>query len=606
MLKELNISDDAPWKKRFRAPIVGWSAMATQNPQHGLICTNKDGIYQLYAWEIATNNLRQLTSAPAGVASGFISADGDYIYYLDDGGGGGEIGHYVRVPFVGGEAVDMTPNMPSYASFYITESHTGNRLGFMAANQDGFQVFVIDNLLKGDPIFSYESGAMAVGPTLSYDGEIAVIVTTEKTKSTEFSLEAYDMATGELLAELWDGGKSGIAPGGFIPRQGDTRFIGTSNSSGFARPLIWNPRTGERLDIDFPEFEGEISCWDWSEDGKKILLHQLYQAEHSLYIYHVEEDRLQKLNHPSGSSGFVPGYFVENGNIYVSWNDSTSSMRLIELDGDSGEFVREVLGFSRDVPDSIAWRSVTYTSSDGTAIQAWLATPDGEGPFPTIVHTHGGPTAVTTNMYSPGSQAWLDHGFAFFTINYRGSTTFGNDFQHAIDGNLGDLEVEDIAAGVHWLIDNHIAQPDAILKTGGSYGGYLTLQSLGKKPDLWAGGMAVVAIADWAVMYEDEAETLRGYQRALFGGSPDELPEVHKKASPISYAENIKGELLVIQGENDTRCPSRQMKVYEARLKELGKSIHVHWFNAGHGSRAMDEQIAHQELMLRFAYRVLG
>ena len=63
-----------------------------------------------------------------------------------------------------------------------------------------------------------------------------------------------------------------------------------------------------------------------------------------------------------------------------------------------------------------------------------------------------------------------------FSLNYRGSTTFGYDFQHAIDGNLGALEVEDIAAGVEWLIANGIAQPDAILKTGGSYGGYLTLQ----------------------------------------------------------------------------------------------------------------------------------
>lgn len=98
----------------------------------------------------------------------------------------------------------------------------------------------------------------------------------------------------------------------------------------------------------------------------------------------------------------------------------------------------------------------------------------------------------------------------------------------------------------------------------------------------------------------------RGYQRSMFGGTPEEKPEAHRKASPITYAENIQAPILVLQGENDTRCPARQMKVYETRLKELGKSIEIAWFDAGHGSLAIDEQIKHQELMLRFACRVLG
>jgi hypothetical protein len=46
--------------------------------------------------------------------------------------------------------------------------------------------------------------------------------------------------------------------------------------------------------------------------------------------------------------------------------------------------------------------------------------------------------------------------------------------------------------------------------------------------------------------------------------------------------------------------------VYEEKLQSLGKQIEVHWFSAGHGSRANEQQIEHQELMLRFAYRVLG
>jgi dipeptidyl aminopeptidase/acylaminoacyl peptidase len=211
-----------------------------------------------------------------------------------------------------------------------------------------------------------------------------------------------------------------------------------------------------------------------------------------------------------------------------------------------------------------------------------------------------------TEMFLPRGQAWLDHGFAFLTINYHGSTTFGKDFEKSIWGNLGHLEVDDMAAAYHWLVDNGIAEPDSVMITGWSYGGYLTLQAIGKRPDLWAGGMAGIAIADWNLMYEDQAETLRGYQRALFGGTPDETPEATRDSSPITYAGNIKAPIQVIQGSNDTRCPARQMRAYEDKLHSLGKSIEVHWFDAGHGARAMEQQIEHQELMLRFAYRVLG
>ena len=604
MLKQLMLTEDAPWKKRFRAPVIAWSSRASQNPDRALLCSNKDGLYQLYAWDTRSNELSQLTDQAAGVVSGIISADGCYVYYLHDSAGD-EIGHYVRVPFSGGHVEDLSPDAPGYASHYIVESHSGNALGYTAVNDDGFQMYVHDNPPDDKPRFSYQTSSLSWGPLLSHNAEIALIASTEKTGIAEFALEAFDVSSGAHIADLWDGSKSGIQPAAFSPVAGDMRFAGASNFSGFQRPFIWHPLTGERRDIESADFKGDVTVWDWSHDAARLLLHQVHQALHTLYVYDIERDHARRLNTAPGSPG-GQGYFLESGNIYLHWNNSASPTGLIEIDGDSGAVLRHVIDLGSDVPDGIPSRSLTYRSGDGTTIQAWLATPPGDGPFPTIVHTHGGPTSVQTDSWSPAAQTWLDHGFAYFSLNYRGSTTFGYDFQHAIDGNLGDLEVEDIAAGVRWIIDQGIADPAAILKTGGSYGGYLTLQSLGKKPELWAGGMAIVAIADWTLMYEDQAGTLRGYQRSLFGGTPQEKPEAHRKASPITYAENIKADILVLQGANDTRCPARQMKVYEQKLKDLDKSIEVHWFDAGHGSRAVEQSIEHQEMMLRFAYRILG
>ena len=99
--------------------------------------------------------------------------------------------------------------------------------------------------------------------------------------------------------------------------------------------------------------------------------------------------------------------------------------------------------------------------------------------------------------------------------------------------------------------------------------------------------------------------TSRGYQRALFRGTPDETPEATSASPPITYAQDIRAPILVIQGRNDTRCPARQMEAYEEKLNRLGKTIQVHWFEAGHGSRKQEQQIEHQELMMRFALDVL-
>ena len=71
-MKALDLSREANWRKRFRASEIVWAAVAHLNPQRGLVCTNKDGIYQLYAWNIPGNELRQLTYEPAGVLLGTI------------------------------------------------------------------------------------------------------------------------------------------------------------------------------------------------------------------------------------------------------------------------------------------------------------------------------------------------------------------------------------------------------------------------------------------------------------------------------------------------------------------------------------------------------
>lgn len=602
MLSELQLDDNAPWKQRFRAPVIGSTQLAQANRTRGLAVSNHSGAFQLYAWDIATGDLRALTQRPEGKAFGVIGAEGQFVYYLDDQQGN-EIGHFVRVPFTGGAAQDLTPDMPPYASWSFATSSTGGWLGFLAANADGFHVYVLRETAA--PRLIYHGKKLSFGPVFSFGGDLALITTAERSDLLRYSLVAIDTATGERLAELWDGPEASVEAVAFAPLPNDFRLLATTNLSGAKRPLVWNPRSGERTDLPLPELEGEVIPVDWSPDGEHILLCQFHHAIQQLYLYHLANRSLSKLTHPSGTYALAGTYFNSNTEIFAQWQDSQHPSRLIALEATSGEQTRTVLA-AGEAPPGRRWQSVTFPSTQGQMIQGWLARPDGDGPFPTILETHGGPTSAVTELFAPMSQAWLDHGFAFLTINYRGSTTFGKDFEESIYGDLGHWEVDDMAAARDWLVALGLAQPDSILITGWSYGGYLTLQALGKRPDLWAGGMAGIAIADWAVMYEDEADTLKGYQVALFGGKPEEKPEQYAASSPITYAEQVAAPVLVIQGRNDSRCPARQLEQYEQKLKALGKPIDVHWFEAGHGSLVVEQRIEHQERMLRFAYRTLG
>jgi dipeptidyl aminopeptidase/acylaminoacyl peptidase len=499
----------------------------------------------------------------------------------------------------------VTPDLPPYSPFSFGRSQCGNLVGFTTADRDGYHVYLLDvgpDGQLGAPRIFYESRGPAFGPTCSHDGDIVVIGTNRRTGQLRWSLLAFETSSGRQIGELWDGPESNLGAAGFAPSPADHRLLASTNRSGYARPLLWNPRSGERVDLPLDELDGPVTPLDWSPSGDRLLLSQFSRAVRQLYLYNLRSAELTRLGHPTGTIGRA--YFASDSEIFAQWQDSTHPSRLIALDAETGRRTRTVL-VTEDGPPSRPWESVSFTSSDGQEIQGWLGVPDGRGPFPTILHVHGGPEDVMTEIYSPASQAWLDHGFAYLTINYRGSTTFGPKFREQIWGNVGHWEVEDMVAAREWLVEQAIARPDQILLTGASYGGYLTLQALGTRPDLWAGGMASIAVADWAIAHEDTTDKLKGVRAARFGGTPDEVPERYAASSPITYADKVRAPVLIIQGRDDTRTPPRSVEAYEAKMKALGKPIEVHWFDAGHGSLVVEQRIQHGELMLRFAYRVV-
>ena len=573
--------------------------MAADRPERGIACSNVTGVYQIHRWQVGEPVGEAMSSFPTGKAVAWLSPDGEWVVWHADRAGD-EVGHFVAVPWSGGDPVDLTPELPGYASFAAGFGPDGT-FGASIIGSDRVQLALMDfppgaappRLL--DPGPGFVTG-LAVGP----GGRLAFSTTAGRGLQT--ILRCLDAGTGEALFEV------DHAPGAIraFEQAASGRLVASTSRSGVERPVIVEA-DGSVLEFPFADVPGDLNAVSLSADGRTLLLVGAERTVERLVLLDVDGGTLRTLEGITGdllSWGGTGTFLRADGKIVVTREDATMLPEVLLVDPDDGRML-ETLIPTTPVPPSRPLRSLDVPSTGGTLAQGWLMTPDGPGPFPTILDIHGGPQGHEVDRFDPEAQAWVDRGFAFFTLNYRGSTGFGRDYEQAIWGNVGRCELDDMVAAREALVRAGIADPGRVVLNGGSYGGYLTLLGLGRRPDLWAAGVAYVAIADWRLLYED-GESLRDYQVALFGGTPEERPELHAEASPVTYVDDLAAPLLIIQGRNDARCPARQIEGYVARAEALGKDVTIDWFDAGHGHGATQTRIDWCRRAIEFVESKLG
>ena len=575
------------WRDRFRAPVTTGARIATNDPTHGVLISDRDGAMQAYAWEVETGAVRALTSGDAATLEAAISGDGKTIYFHVEGEPGTEIGHLHGAPFEGGDSTDLTPDLPGYAIYNFSER---DGLIFGLAGFGGeTKVLVID----GDSVRDYPIDTLPLG--VDIDRESGIIALTEASPGQGLltRVRAVSVDTGETLGTL-ESAKAG-------PIRGKRIALAISDGE-WDRPALWTIGSDpEPIDIDAP---GDVLAADWSADGSTILLHQIHRGTGGFFLFDVESSQVMPLSVPPGGMNlFTHDRLIGNDHALSVWSDARTPWRPIV--SSASEWRSASVG---EVPtlDGAEWEEVTFPSTDGIEIQGWLLRPPGTGPWPTILYTHGGPTSVQQPTFSALTQAWVDQGFALLSVNYRGSMTFGDSFREALTGNIGIPDVEDVVAAHRWLIESGVADPDRIIKNGYSYGGYLTLQALGTHPDLWAAGVAGAPIADWTLMFDLANDILRAYDLSLFGGPPDELPDRYRQASPLTYADDYAAPLFISQPENDTRTPLQPVQVFVDALTARSKPIEMHLMRAGHAGSGVEDDIEMMEQWLDFADRVLS
>jgi dipeptidyl aminopeptidase/acylaminoacyl peptidase len=354
------------------------------------------------------------------------------------------------------------------------------------------------------------------------------------------------------------------------------------------RPIFYDFKHNKIIKINHKEFRGDTWILSWFEKSNEMILLDIYQAQQRLYLYNYQTKKLQRIGPRTGSFSFNFDsviHFQKNSKkfLIVKWSDFNNPSCLIRLKPPNYNTWNKIKKFSSNFSSKYKIKNIFTFSSDKKLIQAWIITPKTtKKQLPFVIDLHGGPHGVAMNEFSPEAQVWLRSGFGYCAVNYRGSISFGKDFEQKIYGNPGHWEVEDVVAVRNWLLKNKYADSKNIILYGWSWGGYIVLLALGKYPNLWCCGIAGSAIADWIMQYYDEPAYFKAQDKELFKGTPKTSQVCYLRSSPIFYANNIQSPILLLHGKNDVRCPPRQIKYFIKKLKKFGKDFSVIWFDSGH------------------------
>ncbi|GAB2659788.1 alpha/beta fold hydrolase [Gordonia jinhuaensis] len=211
-----------------------------------------------------------------------------------------------------------------------------------------------------------------------------------------------------------------------------------------------------------------------------------------------------------------------------------------------------------------------FSARDGMPLSGWLYRPPGvSGPSPTVVYFHGGPEAQSRPDYSFLFPALVGAGYTVFAPNVRGSTGYGRLFSHADDRYGRYAGINDAADCVDFLVDELIADPDRVVCSGRSYGGYLTLACLTFHPDRFAGGVAICGMSDLESFYRNTEPWIAAAAYTKYG-HPDSDRELLADLSPINRIDELRAPLLVIHGAHDTNVPVSESEQIVASVADRG------------------------------------
>jgi dipeptidyl aminopeptidase/acylaminoacyl peptidase len=198
--------------------------------------------------------------------------------------------------------------------------------------------------------------------------------------------------------------------------------------------------------------------------------------------------------------------------------------------------------------------------------------------YPVVMFVHGAGYLQNVNKRYPNyfreqmfHNLLVQKGYVVLDMDYRASKGYGSQWRTAIYRQMGHPELDDYTDGVNWMVANQQGDAKNVGIYGGSYGGFMTLMGLLRAPEVFKSGAALRPVTDWTTYNH-------GYTANILN-TPDIDPQAYKVSSPIEYAENLRGNLLIAHGMVDDNVFFQDSVRMSQRLIELKKD---NWELAGY------------------------
>ncbi|HVJ63330.1 MAG TPA: alpha/beta fold hydrolase, partial [Tahibacter sp.] len=357
---------------------------------------------------------------------------------------------------------------------------------------------------------------------------------------------------------------------GWLPDNRTLWYV--SEESGYAHLYT---RKGDDKPQRLTQGDAEFSSPVVSPDGRWFYLRANAEAPYAYDIYRLPSagGKLERLTSYKGAEGFALSR--DGSKLLVAHSASYVPQQISVVDA-AGGTPRELTDTRTPEFKAMTWQApeiVPVPSSHGKRpIWGKFYKPQNatSGKKPIVLFVHGAGYTQNTHLAYPYyfreqmfHNLLTERGYLVLDLDYRASEGYGRDWRTAIYRQMGHPELEDLIDGVNWLVKEHGGDPARVGVYGGSYGGFMALMAMFRAPEVFHAGAALRPVTDWT-QYNHE------YTSNILN-TPQTDDIAYRKSSPIEFAENLKGSLLIAHGMIDDNVFFQDSVRLFQRLIELHK-----------------------------------
>ncbi|MGB7213252.1 MAG: DPP IV N-terminal domain-containing protein [Gemmatimonadales bacterium] len=278
---------------------------------------------------------------------------------------------------------------------------------------------------------------------------------------------------------------------------------------------------------------------------------------------------------------------------YIDRWSSVNTPRQVELWATSGKKLK-TLEDNAKVSTWVASHAYSpntlfsFTTSDGVTLDGSLVLPvpfDSTKRYPLVFAVYGGPGSqeVYDSWGGSGYSVWLaQQGYIVVGLNNRGTNNYGSAFMKVVYKHLGDWESHDFAEAAKYLQTKSWVDGKHIAIMGTSYGGYSTVYTMARYPDLFTVGVANSAVTDWRLY--DDIYTER------YMSLPSDNMAGYDSSSAVVLAPRITGHLLLIHSMMDDNVHPQNTMQFLTAMANAGHDVDLRIYPPGHHGAAYNLQ----------------